>query len=68
MKKPHPDKAIIDAHGGAAELARKLGFDPAAGGVQRVYNWTLRGIPDAIRWQHQDVLGAPVTAKTKAAA
>lgn len=59
MKTPHPDKAIIDAHGGAAELARELGFDTSAGGVQRVYNWMWRGIPDAIRWKYRDVLGEP---------
>jgi hypothetical protein len=66
MKTTHPDKAIIDALGGAAEVARKLGLDPANGGVQRVHNWTTRGIPDAVKWNHQDIFGeAP--AKTEAA-
>ncbi|TPG08425.1 hypothetical protein EAH88_11750 [Rhodanobacter glycinis] len=57
MNAPHPDKKVIADLGGPAEVARKLGLDPSAGGVQRVHNWTMRGIPDAIRWRHQDVFG-----------
>lgn len=53
----HRDAALIDALGGPAELARRLGFDPAKGGVQRVHNWRRRGIPVALRYQRQDIFG-----------
>lgn len=51
MTKTHPDKAVIAALGGPAELARGLGL-PIVGGVQRVQNWTTRGIPAAVRLKH----------------
>ena len=35
---------VIKNHGGAASLARKLGFT-YKGGTQRVFNWGKRGIP-----------------------
>ncbi|RKR46281.1 hypothetical protein [Paraburkholderia sp. BL17N1] len=44
----HPDSAIIDAHGGPAKLAEKLGYDKS-GGVQRIQNWRTRGIPDKVK-------------------
>jgi hypothetical protein len=53
----HPDSDLIDALGGAAVVARKLGFDPAAGGAQRVQNWKYRGIPELIRLKRPDVFG-----------
>lgn len=53
------DKALIQELGGPAEVARKLGFDPADGGVQRVQNWTVRGIPAAVRLKHLDLFGQP---------
>jgi hypothetical protein len=63
---PHPDKQIITAHGGVLELARKLGYDPARGGIQRVQNWTVRGIPARVRLEHADVFG-PTPSKKEAA-
>jgi hypothetical protein len=51
----HPDSQIILAFGGPTALARKLGMDPAAGGVQRVQNWMTRGIPSAIKWDFREV-------------
>ncbi|MDE2427015.1 MAG: hypothetical protein KGO96_14040 [Elusimicrobia bacterium] len=58
----HPDKAVIDALGGSTELARKLGLDPTAGGVQRVENWKSRGIPAAIRLEHFQLFSAAAAA------
>jgi len=64
----HKDAAIIDALGGPAELARKLGFDPGKGGVQRVHNWRRRGIPPLLRYQRPDVFGpAPEAGRAEAA-
>ncbi len=53
----HADAELIAALGGPAEVARQLGFDPGEGGVQRVHNWTQRGIPLLLRYQRQDVFG-----------
>lgn len=53
----HADAGLIDALGGPAELARRLGFK-STGGTQRVQNWKTRGIPAAIRLQHQDVFAS----------
>jgi hypothetical protein len=60
---PHSDKAVIDELGGSTELARKLGLDPARGGVQRVENWKYRGIPAAVRLQHLRLFGRGQTQK-----
>ncbi|HEV2540231.1 MAG TPA: hypothetical protein VGU03_11040 [Frateuria sp.] len=62
MTKKHADAALIQALGGPAEVARLLDLDPANGGVQRVQNWTSRGIPPAVRLQHLDIFGQPQTA------
>jgi len=58
MDTRHPDSALIDRLGGPAELARALGFDPKAGGVQRVQNWRQRGIPEVIRLRRPDLFAA----------
>ena len=42
------DKNLIYLLGGPAKLAEILGY-PKAIGTQRVFNWTLRGIPAAVR-------------------
>lgn len=59
MADKHPDAALIAALGGPAEVARRLDLDTAKGGVQRVQNWTVRGIPAAVRLHHLDVFGQP---------
>lgn len=59
MDATHPDADLIEALGGAAEVARRLGFNPADGGVQRVQNWKRRGIPKLLRYQRPDVFGPP---------
>lgn len=51
------DRAIIDALGGPAVVARKLGLNPRKGGVQRVSNWKKRGIPDSVRIARPDLFG-----------
>lgn len=56
MNTPHPDKAVIDALGGPAEVARRLNLDPK-NGVQRVHNWTTRGIPPAVRLENLNIFG-----------
>lgn len=47
----HPDAHLIEKLGGPAQVAEKLGL-PKYGGVQRVQNWTVRGIPSAVKVQH----------------
>jgi hypothetical protein len=45
------DAALIELLGGAAALARVLGFADH-NGRQRVNNWKTEGIPDAIMYTH----------------
>ncbi len=59
MSTHHADAALIDRLGGPAVLAKRLGFDPSSGGVQRVQNWKARGIPELLRYQRADVFGPP---------
>lgn len=70
MTVKHADATLIEALGGPAEVARKLDLDPAKGGVQRVQNWTTRGIPPAVRLSRLDLFGitAPAPAKEGEAA
>lgn len=51
------DRELIERVG-AAKLAAALGFDKKQGGVQRVWNWRMRGIPAAVRLQHGETLSA----------
>lgn len=68
MDTPHPDAALIDRLGGPATVARLLGFDPKAGGVQRVQNWKTRGIPEVIRLRRPEVFAEPTEEQGKEAA
>ena len=45
------DKKLIDDLGGPARVAELLGY-PKHGGIQRVQNWTTRGIPAKVRLAH----------------
>ena len=45
------DKKIIESLGGPAKVAEILGL-PKYGGVQRVQNWTVRGIPFEMKVRH----------------
>lgn len=47
------DAALIERLGGPATLARRLRFDPKKGGVQRVQNWKVRGIPASVERDNQ---------------
>lgn len=44
----HQDAELISHFGGATKMAERLGYDLKKGGVQRVHNWTLRGIPAGV--------------------
>ena len=48
------DAELIDSLGGPASVAKRLGYPPL-GGVQRVQNWKVRGIPARVRLDHPDV-------------
>lgn len=49
------DADLIEQLGGPAALAKRLGYDKANGGVQRVQNWKKRGIPPGVKLKHPDV-------------
>lgn len=64
------DAQLIEALGGAAKVAELLGYDKNGGGVQRVHNWTTRGIPAAVKVQFPELFMAGkgvAAAKTEAA-
>lgn len=48
------DKNVIQSLGGPAKLAELLGYDKH-GGVQRVQNWTVRGIPAKVRLDNSHI-------------
>jgi hypothetical protein len=48
------DKQLIEDLGGPAKVAELLGYKKH-GGVQRVHNWTLRGIPAAVKLAHPEI-------------
>ena len=49
------DKAMIQELGGPAKVADLLNYDKKKGGVQRVYNWTSRGIPSKVKLENLDL-------------
>lgn len=49
------DKQRIYELGGPAKVAELLGLDKTRGGVQRVHNWTVRGIPAKEKLAHPDL-------------
>lgn len=52
------DKEAINSHGGPAKLAELLGY-PKHGGVQRVQNWLVRGVPAQVKLDNPSLfLGA----------
>ncbi|WGG51809.1 hypothetical protein [Rugamonas sp. DEMB1] len=53
------DKALIEAYGGPTKVAEQLGFDKARGGVQRVQNWTTRGIPARQKLKYPELFLRP---------
>lgn len=48
------DRALIQALGGPTQLAKRLGY-LKPGGVQRVQNWTVRGVPPAVKLTYPDI-------------
>lgn len=48
------DRQLIESLGGPAKVADLLGYDKA-GGVQRVYNWMVRGIPSRVKLDHPEI-------------
>lgn len=50
----HPDWALIVNLGGPVKVAEMLGY-AKSGGVQRVQNWKLRGIPPAVKLANPDL-------------
>jgi hypothetical protein len=48
------DKQLIEELGGPAKVAKLLGYDKH-GGVQRVQNWTYRGIPPKVKIEYPDL-------------
>lgn len=54
-------KALIESLGGATKLAERLGYDKQ-GGVQRVQNWTVRGVPPKVQLAHPEIFFRPAEA------
>lgn len=48
------DRALIDSLGGVTKVAKLLGY-ASPGGVQRVHNWKMRGIPAAVKLERPDI-------------
>ena len=53
-EKIRQDKELINLLGGPAKLAKLLNFEKS-GSVQRIFNWTVRGIPPAIKLEYQKI-------------
>jgi hypothetical protein len=58
------DLRLLESLGGAGQVAKLLGYDKRAGGIQRVQNWLSRGIPSKVKLEHPEVFlqGAAVSA------
>lgn len=48
------DRALIQSLGGPTQLAKRLGYTKP-GSVQRVQNWTVRGIPPSVKLAHPEI-------------
>ncbi|MGU9992872.1 hypothetical protein RVU55_16855 [Bordetella avium] len=55
----HPHAAIIDAHGGPKKVAERVSVERPCS-IQRVWNWTRRGIPAEVRLLHPWLMAGPV--------
>lgn len=56
------DRRLIQALGGPTQLAKRLGYQKP-GSVQRVQNWTVRGIPPAVKVAHPDIFLTSIKTK-----
>lgn len=50
MSSIEADRDLIESHGGASALAKKLKYQS-----QRVQNWTVRGIPPKEKLKHPEL-------------
>lgn len=48
------DRELIERLGGPTKVAELLGYQKF-GGVQRVQNWTTRGIPARVKLEHPEI-------------
>ncbi|WP_227874080.1 hypothetical protein [Cupriavidus metallidurans] len=48
----HADWQLIESLGGPAQVAKLLGYDLKKGGIQRVHNWRVRGVPPSVKLAH----------------
>lgn len=62
------DAKLIRDLGGPTRVAEILGYDKAAGGVQRVQNWLTRGIPSHVKVQRPDLFMQIKQKKSRATA
>lgn len=53
------DKELIEKLGGAALVAKKLGYEGKKG-ICRVMNWKRRGIPSKVRLEHLGYFMSPL--------
>ncbi len=56
------DRALIQSLGGPTQLAKRLGYTKP-GSVQRVQNWTVRGIPPSVKLAHPVIFLADLKRK-----
>lgn len=56
MDTQHADADLIKDLGGPAQVVKLLGWEKP-GSIQRVQNWTTRGIPARVRLEHPDLFG-----------
>jgi hypothetical protein len=61
------DKELIEQRGGPTRLAEELGFNKTTGGVQRVQNWTTRGIPPRVKLSRPDIFMPPTKPRPRKA-
>lgn len=66
MKRKHPDADLISSCGGVTAVANKL-WPGRKNNIQRVFNWTVRGIPARVRLDRPDIFGEAPPRKRKAA-
>lgn len=50
----HPDWVLIEALGGPAKVAERLGW-AKDGGLQRIQNWKRRGVPAPVKVEHPEL-------------
>jgi hypothetical protein len=59
------DSELIAHLGGPSKVAEALGIKKQVGGVQRVWQWTKRGIPAAVKLQRPDLFLPDFTSESR---